>query len=370
VFLKSSLIQVFLTVALGFFVAAPARFSFAQSTCAPLLPRDVCELENQIYTQTDFKKTEDVRAVMLGLKALFMAHVNDSVVVQDHLVGLTEHVLEAAFEARAPREILGAADGQPHLLKIHDRLMKYEKEHGPIVPLDWRAPENLFYLVPAVTRVYNPVKDRTYFNFDVFAVAKEENSVEQLQLIRYPNEVIMDRKAGIGIWDEGHLAPNSWPNFTLGTYNLPKAPKDGLYLLNIKARNQPMIHGWFILTRATSSANPTIQAPSPNEKLHTSDPMFRLADFTSPEFKPFQMKKRILKIWQRNTEDDKSVWSSAQVGPVASAVTVSEAPNRTGVSSLENGSYALKASYQERWFFGDLLIGRHSTTEVPFKIAK
>jgi hypothetical protein len=351
------LLAVFVLVALGS-VSVHAK---GRVNCAPAVPVDVCSLEDKIYTGTDFKSTQEVRAVMVGLKQLLMAHVSDSSVVQDHIVGLVEHVVEEAHEARAPREILAEAEGQPNLVSIHEKLAKYETQKGPIVPLDWALPDDIQYFVFNTMRHYNPVKDRTEFDFGIFGILNQPGSIEQVQVIRYPNEVVLDRQAGIGDWTEGHL-DTSEPIIQFGAESQPVGQKEGLYLLNVKARGKPMVNGWFVLSRTTASASVVVRSPSPGEVYRTGAPTFRWSDFKSPEFKPFNQRKRMLGIHWRGAGIHEGLWHTSEVYPNSS--------ESDRVNGLENGSYAFKAQFEERWFFGSLLIGRGATTEIPFSVSK
>jgi len=87
--------------------------------------------------------------------------------------------------------------------------------------------------------------------------------------------------------------------------------------------------------------------------------------------KSFNQKKRRLSIYDRGPGADNNVWGSSVVYPDASdSVTLSSAPNIDGTTDLKNGTYAFKARFEERWFFGGLMIGRATRIETPFSVAK
>jgi len=345
--------------------------SFAQSVCPFGLPDDVCALETKIYTNTDFKSTEDVRSVMVGLKQLLMNHVTDTNVIQDHILGLVEQVVGQAHEVRAPREILAEEVGQPDMIGVYDQLSRYESEKGPIVPLDWELPSEFMYVVLNISRTYNPVKDRTEFDWGLLCLLKTEKVVEQMQVIRYPNEVIFDRQAGIGTVSDGLIGKQKVPTFRIGSEEGASAPKEGLYLLNIKVKGKPMVNGWFVLNRTTATTNVVVRSPSPHEVMRTGNPTFQWDRYESPEFKPFNQTKRILNVYSLNGGHRGNIWWSSAVYPgLGDSVNLTNAPNETGVSDLKNGNYTFRVNFEERWFFGGLLIGRHAVTEVPFSVKK
>src|SRR4051812_43405041 len=81
------------------------------AACPPLLPKDVCRMQKQVYLETDFKQTDSVRAAMVGLKDLLIRHDGAAAVVREHILGLVDHVIEKAHQERAPWPILATATG-------------------------------------------------------------------------------------------------------------------------------------------------------------------------------------------------------------------------------------------------------------------
>jgi hypothetical protein len=55
---------------------------------------------------------------------------------------------------------------------------------------------------------------------------------------------------------------------------------------------------------------------------------------------------------------------------IDSNIIVGQDPNGTGDKRLAPGSYRLSLNYEERSFFGQLLIGRASNTTVTFGVVK
>src|SRR5688500_4994229 len=105
--------------------------------CSPPLPQDVCAMQERIYLQTDFKNTEEVRSLMVGLKDLLITHDGASTFIREHVLALVDHVIEQAHSVRAPWQILSAVAGQDLLFPMGKTLREYEKQHGEILPMDW-----------------------------------------------------------------------------------------------------------------------------------------------------------------------------------------------------------------------------------------
>jgi hypothetical protein len=345
------------------------QLSFAQSPCAPAVPDDVCSVEQAIYVQTDFTDTDQVRQDMVSLKQLLMKYDSADSTLKEHILGLVDQVVEQAHEVLAPRDILAQATGKENLTGIYDALKKYEDTHGDIVPLDWRVPQGIRYLVFDNNRHYKSATDRTTYDFGFFTVLDKGASLEQLQLIRYPSEILIDKQSGIGEWDTGTMK-GGFPYISIGSGVVDHSAKDGLYLLNFKVAGQSMVNGWFIVSRGSSTADPSIQSPAINATAG-HNPTLTWTDFKSPEFRVFEQRKRYVRVSKEDTDSSRSVWSLSQVYPDATqSVTVGQDVTRGNVTSLSEGNYSLQVNFEERWFMGSLLVGRNSYTAVPFSVMK
>jgi hypothetical protein len=341
--------------------------AFAQTPCSPDVPDDVCQIEQAIYVQTDFKNTDEVRHLLVSLKDLLIKHDGDSSAIKEHILGLFDQVVEESHEVRAPKNILAQAQGQPNLFKIYDQLTAYQKQNGPIVPLDWSLPEEIHFLVSDNTRRYDADTDRTRYDLGLFGVLAQGASVEQVQLIRYPNEIIIDKQSNIGECKDGSLADAPYISCGSDTPNLPGS--DGLYLLNIQVKGKPMTHGWFVMSRTQVSATPVVQVPVLNQNYKTSTPTFHWLDFKSSEYRGFEQRKRQLSVFEHSSHSSTQRWSFYEIDPDSSESKTIGVSGATGATSLLPGNYSFHAGFEERWFFGSMLLGRVGTTNVPFTVA-
>jgi hypothetical protein len=342
---------------------------FAQSPCAPAVPDDVCSVEQMIYVQTDFTNTDQVRQDMVSLKQLLMKYDAADAMLKEHILGLVDQVVEQANEVRAPRDILAQATGKENLTGIYDALKKYEDTNGDIVPLGWRVPQGVRYLVFDNNRHYKSATDHTTYDFGFFTVLDKGASLEQLQLIRYPSEILIDKQSGIGEFGTGKMQ-GGFPYVSIDCGTDDHVAKDGLYLLNIKAAGQPMVNGWFILSNGSPTMDPSIQSPTVNATVG-HNPTLSWMDFKSPEFRGFEQRKRVVRVNKEKADSSKSVFNFTQVYPdETQSITVGDDLSPGNVSSLGEGNYSLGVNFEERWFMGSLLVGRNSYTTVPFSVMK
>jgi hypothetical protein len=241
------------------------------------------------------------------------------------------------------------------------------------VKVDWQIPAELKYLNVSAHRRYLYDSGRVRFFMSVGANLTEPDILEQLQVIRYPDEVILDKLGHVGEWKNQTWAgqPTFW--ISENWHNQPV--KEGLYLINIKVKNQSMVQGWFIITDENSSASPVIKTPELNQVFNSDQPNFIWKAFHSPEFKAEEKTKVTFKIIREEsnlyeeivnadlTPSPDSKELQFQVGDRASAKSYE------GINNLIPGIYQFVLGYREQHHFGDLLVTRVSTTKVPFSVA-
>lgn len=339
----------------------------ADSLCPPSLPEDVCRMEELVYAHTDFTRTEDVREAMVGLKETYVAHASDAAVIRRHILRLVDHVIAEANEARAPKSLLGEATGRPNLFTVDRKLRAHEREHGPVVPLDWALPEGVRLLVFISEKAYDPMQDRTEYRAGLFAGLDAPGLLEDVKVVRYPDEVLLDKAHGG--WHETLLGEEKVPFVSLGAGDLAGPVKEGLYLLVLKVKGQPAVNGWFLYSHATPAAVPVVKTPSLNEAFATGKPTLRWIDFKSPQYRPFEHRKRALSIRSEESSPLPGLKLLEINPPPGSTLALGSEPGFPG--KLAPGRYTFGISFEERWLAGaGLFVGRKSGTDVPFSITK
>lgn len=236
------------------------------------------------------------------------------------------------------------------------------------VPVDWRLPEEVTKMKVAVRLVQ---RDMPEYSFEVYGEILQENLFRQLKVTRYPDQVILDKKTGIGEWEESPNVKEKMFEYNFRSTKSRQPIPGGLYLLSVELSNGKSVDGWFLIDdNLNSSATPNVIVPAYGETLHTGNPTFRWDDFHSPEYKPSE--RRSLWIGIARVEapnyDWEPKWSMYADAPDLNEVIIGTHSEGEGVSKLEDGHYHFRIQYNERRRFGDLIIGRQSITHRPFSI--
>ncbi len=329
------------------------------------------------YLSTDFKNEDGVKKLLLavkrGLEQAQSAKPED-LVSEENLLGLYNQVITQAQEERLPKYLIKEAAGQTTLDSIYEKLKAYESKNGKIVPLGWSLPEEFKIIVAGVDRKYDAYKGQTGYSLGLFGWLHDaEEMPEQVQVIRYPNTVILDKESGIGDWSDGRKWKNPKPTFSFGAELDANPPKDGLYLLNLKMKGKKLVQGWFVVSAMTLSEAPLVSTPFMGQVLKSENPTVKWLDFTSQKYRNFESRKRMLFVYKIREDSRHSVWGQKQVFPDDRESVVVEAfTDNDGNSDVKitKGNYEFEATFQERWFVGDLLMQRSTTTKVPFSVSR
>ena len=158
-------------------------------------------------------------------------------------------------------------------------------KHNNHLPSDWRLPNSIKKLKVSIQRRDSEGSIR--YDLKVKGDTSKSNLIEQVQVIKYPNLVIIDKKAQVyeeweeEIWD-------GVPEFKTQSRKQRERFEEGLYLLNIDTADGEKVRGWFVITDENSSDNPEIISPKPNGTLFGPHPTIEFEDFKSPEFRGFE----------------------------------------------------------------------------------
>lgn len=233
---------------------------------------------------------------------------------------------------------------------------------------NWHLPKELTYAGFESQRRYKVENGKVVYFLAVSLGVQNGASLEQLQVIRYPDQVVFDKAANIGNWNitPGTVETDIWA----GSSQTMTPNEEGLYLLNVQVKGQPMVQAWFILTDKNSSASPVVNSPKSGQALSDDRPLFKWNAFRSPEFKQGE-KTRIDVKFNIARGDEPEV---SQVRMIDSNATSYRFGDKTGVKEfngpekLAQGDYMLSIVYREVEDFGGLQLKRTSSTKVPFTI--
>src|SRR5262249_13732979 len=151
---------------------------------------------------------------------------------------------------------------QSDVLDLYDKAYEL-KGHEALNP-DWKAPPAINWLSITARKKLSLARNVTEYRMQLNAEYPLGQDLEQAQLIRYPNEVLVDRQAGIGELNLKQYKGNA--DFFLGSEfrRTPNAP--GLYLLVLKMRGSDPVQGWFILGKdANATGSPEVTSLKPDQ---------------------------------------------------------------------------------------------------------
>ena len=203
---------------------------------------------------------------------------------------------------------------------------------------------------------------RLNFSFDLIRDA----SIEQLRIVRYPNSLVVDRQAGVGYFDES--LEDGKPVLS-GSSEYTNTPNpEGLYLVDVKIKGGEATQGWFIFESNNAPDSPEVTVPVLHQVFTTSTPTFQWSDFVSSLFQGFEQRKTYAAVISAQAGVRDNTWVVNRKAGFTQATVGETGEGVTGAKLLVPGEYLLQLTYRERHYFGDLVIGRETSTHVPFTV--
>ena len=245
----------------------------------------------------------------------------------------------------------------------------YQVKGGNSIPVDWHLPQALTRVrVSVVRRESEGV--RRYLKFT--ATEQEKSMIELLQIKHYPEQVVIDSKAGtskveeVMSVDQGKTTYQYQIKSALG----PDVVASGLYTLRIVLKDGTVTDGWFLVDpELNSSDSPILLTPAVGQTLHTSTPLLSWQDFHSPEYQASEGRNLWTGIFSSELPnyDWNEQWTFYQKDPDLTQITVgAQMDGAVGVSTLKPGRYVAAIAFVERRMFGDLILARESVTTRTF----
>jgi hypothetical protein len=272
------------------------------------------------------------------------------------------------------KEALIQSKNHPLVVRNASDLYQNAESKGLLKDINpgWQVPAELKYLNVSVHRKYMYEGGKVRFFISAGATQTEPEIVEQFQVIQYPNQVVLDKVGKIGDWKEQEW--DGKPTFWIGEDWHAEQVPEGLYLINIKIKNQPLVQGWFVINDENSSASPVIKIPKVNQIFTTDQPNFIWKNFRSPEFNREEHTRIGYKISREGTDLYEEITNAQinyqqELSEMQFRVGDKAAANAyQGATYLKPGSYQFSLGFREIHNFGDLLIVRVSSSKVPFSV--
>jgi hypothetical protein len=249
-------------------------------------------------------------------------------------------------------------------LKLYKEVLAKSGSQG--LPADWKIPNGLNSMKIAVQHVMN-VHDQ--YRLHVSGAMNEAGLVDELQVVRYPDQVVMDKAAGIGTYDESTTA-NGTHEYSLKSVKTNEPTKTGLYLLKCVLKSGEKVDGWFIVDdQMNSTATPDVMTPAMDEVFANGKPTLRWKNFQSPQYKPSETRALWMGISRTDLGQNWALrWEKWLRSPSLEQLTVGVTEPTSGVAELEDGRYVFAINYHEITKFGSALLYRDSVTYRPFAV--
>ena len=211
-----------------------------------------------------------------------------------------------------------------------------ERQHA-----DWVLPADVTKMV--VNEIYSVRPDDDGYEMRIKGQLAKSGAMTQLQLIRYPNEIVLDKNAGTGRYSE--TIEDGKVIFELKRNRQTRHPlTEGLYLLNISTSDGKLTQGWFIMANLAATATPKILEPINGATFATGNPTIKWQDYRSPEYQSSE--SRLFYLWISDVNDTKDVdlCAADQDDPTITQLTVGKEAGPQCDKALPTGDYFLRRS--------------------------
>lgn len=202
------------------------------------------------------------------------------------------------------------------------------------------------------------------YKIRINAHASDLGLIKQAQVIRYPKQVLIDKKKKIGIFEEKLDARGADIYMATGGVGRNKPFRKGLYLVRLRMKDGTKVEGWFILNGPLSPVAPELTSPIADQKYTTGNPTFSWTNFVSPEHKAEESRKVYVRVYR----GPQVMWAAYQDDANINQITVGQAPSQEGVGVLPAGPYEAHVVYREVAPYGPIWLGREYRTVAPFSI--
>ncbi|MEW5850168.1 MAG: DUF2861 family protein [Myxococcota bacterium] len=231
--------------------------------------------------------------------------------------------------------------------------------NGGRVPADWKLPAGVQSMRLSVARK----ADGEEFRIRLSGELARAGIVEELRLVQFPSRVILDKRAGVGIWEERQPAGEE-PEYELVLDDQRDPIEEGLYTLHIATTDGHAVDGHVIVSNVVATATPVIRSPVPGETLRSDEVRYQWDDFVSPQRKAYEWRGLWVGVarcappayaWDE-------VWGQYFEHPNAAS------PDELRAKPLPAGRYFMYLSFKETRAFGDVKVRRESNNAVPFHV--
>lgn len=226
-----------------------------------------------------------------------------------------------------------------------------------VLPSEFRLPHGLAELRLVQRRA--ETRDRMDYVTEFTGKYDGPGKIEKLRLIRWPNEVILDKASAAFEFEEN---PDG---FYLKRRNqVPDA--EGLYFVEVTMADGGTASAWVPVVDWASDKTPVLDAPRAYQSLG-ANPEVQWLPFSTGD-RGYEGRRFSVQAILNDAPDYDWVtrWTLYGKDGDETHTTVGKDPRGDGVTGLTPGRYLLNVTYSEWRRVGDLQIVKQSATRVPF----
>jgi hypothetical protein len=200
-------------------------------------------------------------------------------------------------------------------------------------------------------------------------------AIEQLQLIRFPNRVLIDKRAGVfeKLSDFGVRRQGLDVRFYYQSKGESRPVEDGLYFLTAEYDGGKRIERWFILSHSAPETSPQINIVGENESALSGSPTFLVTDFwRSPSQEHGEAHFCLSSITPQENQMTRWNWKvpQAEMKRKQLEVTVGKVGYFSSDIELDHGPYTFALDCFDVGRGGDLKVARQRTAIRFFQVRK
>lgn len=247
-----------------------------------------------------------------------------------------------------------------------DLLAKAAEETQGNLPVNWTPPPGVSDL--KFTQSLKQEPDGLVHKIKIRGDLAAVDTLKQVQVVRFPDLVVLDRQAGLGEYSTSPEAEGAF-SFDLER-EMPAALQEDLYIVRFELKDGTQSEGWFIVDDLAASTTPNLISPAVGETFRHGHPEFVFEDFRSPEYKSYEIRRLNINAARLIPTDpgwDLS-WGFYVRDPDLTRITVGPHPDALGVDELEPGRYWVSVEFLEERRFGPMKLRRGAKTGRPIYI--
>ena len=252
-----------------------------------------------------------------------------------------------------------------NLMELYDRALAVRGKVG--INAGLKLPSSIKYMTVGIRKRLVLGRDVVKYQVTSAVDFMKGDELEQLRIVAFPNQVVLDKKGKVGEFDEMALGADQMSAYG-STIAGQEPAQEGLYLVDVKMKSGENTSGYFFVSKMTASDSPEVLNPLPDAEFSAGRPQFTWRDFVSKEYQSYEKRRLGIRVSTYETGDDLWAYNGEVIQNTKMEYGVPTEEYPQGVPPLSAGKYTFRVVYREKHVSGDLSLARESVTIVPFSV--